>query len=172
MKIILLLHVQEVLTLRIMFPYSYCMDFRKMPRKKTCSVLNCFNDSLNNSICTFFKPKNDAVAQRWKNVNPNMFSDNLPSYICSMHFRESDIPLNNLGARRLVSAFIDPVHLKTRYFTLCYCMLKKPWTILYSNLHCKKDFLAYSICFESWVFFRKKNYFLYQNKARFLLFSY
>ena len=156
MKIILLLHVQEVLTLRIMFPYSYCMDFRKMPRKKTCSVLNCFNDSFNNSICTFFKPKNDAVAQRWKNVNPNMFSDNLPSYICSMHFRESDIPLNNLGARRLVSAFIDPVHLKTRYFTLCYCMLKKPWTILYSNLHCKKDFLAYSICFESWVYSRKK----------------
>ena len=102
------------------------MDFRKMPRKKSCSVLNCFNNSFNNSICTFFKPKNDAVAQRWMNVNPNMFSGKLPSYICSKHFRESDIPLNDLEARRLVSAFIDPVHLKTRYFTLCYCMLKKP----------------------------------------------
>ena len=88
------------------------MDFRKMPRKKSCSVLNCFNNSFNNSVCTFFKPKNDAVAKRWMNVNPNMFYGTLPSYICSKHFRESDIPLNNLGARRLVSAFIDPVHLK------------------------------------------------------------
>ena len=83
------------------------------------SVLNCGYTSFNNSVCTFFKPKNDAVARRWKDINPIMFSDNLPSYICSIHFRESDIPLNNLGARRLGSAFSDTVHLKTRYSTRC-----------------------------------------------------
>ena len=103
-----------------------------MPRKKSCSVLNCENTSLN-SVYTFFKPKNNIVARRWKDINPIMFSCNLPSYICELHFRESDIPINNLGARRLVSAYIDPVHLKTRYFTRCSCMFKKPWPILYTE---------------------------------------
>ena len=69
-----------------------------MPVKKSCSVLSCNNNS-NNSNATFFKPKNDIVAVRWRNLRPEEFSVDLPEFICSGHFFNNNIIVNNIVSR-------------------------------------------------------------------------
>ena len=92
-----------------------------MPVKRSCSIVSCKNTS-NNSNATFFKPKNDIVAVRWRNLRPEEFSLDLPKFICSDHFFDNNIIVTNIGGRRLTSSLADPDLTPNRYI---YCMFKK-----------------------------------------------